>query len=165
MKFAWFEVRMEYPESGYCRLLAGALLALLCIASRAEPSVDIRAKDDIQVANAWIRWLPANLPGAGYATLTNTGSTLRVLAGVSSPDYGDVSIHVTHDNNGMTEMRPIDSITLKPHTSVRLAEGGIHFMLMQPKRVLHPGDRVLVTLRFTEGPAITIPFDVRAGNY
>jgi copper(I)-binding protein len=145
-------------------MLAGALAALLCIASRAQPSTEIRAHDDIRVTEAWIRWLPANLPGAGYATLTNTGSTVQVLVGVSSPDYADISIHVTHDDNGMTEMRPIDSIILKPHTSVRFAEGGYHFMLMQPKRSLHPGDRVLVTLRFTEGPAITIPFEIRAGR-
>lgn len=145
-------------------ILAGVLLALLSIASRAEPSTDIRAKADIEVTDAWIRWLPANLPGAGYATLTNTGSAVHVLVGASSPDYGDVSIHLTRVNNGMTEMRPIDSIILKPHTSVRFAEGGHHFMLMQPKRSLHPGDQVLVTLRFTEGLSITIPFEVRAGR-
>ena len=150
--------------TGYCRLFTGALLALLSIASRAEPSIDIRARNDIQVKDAWIRWLPANRPGAGYMTLTNVGSTGQVLVGASSPDYGDVSIHLTHDNNGMTEMRPVDSIILKPHTSVRFAAGGYHFMLTQPKRALHPGDRVLVTLRFTEGLTITIPFDVRAGG-
>jgi copper(I)-binding protein len=144
--------------AGHGRLFAVALLALASIASRSAPAVDIQVKD------AWIRWLPANLPAGGYVTLTNTGSAAHVLIGARSPDYGDVSIHQTHSNNGMNEMTPIDSIVLKAHASVRFAEAGYHFMLMQPTRSLHPGDRVLVTLRFADGPTITVPFLVRAGS-
>jgi copper(I)-binding protein len=133
------------------------LLALLSVAARAGPS-------DIQVKDAWIRWLPADLPGGGYVTLTNTGAAAQVLIGASSPDYGEVSLHQTGDNHGMNEMTPIASLLLKPHSSVRFEEGGYHFMLMRPQRPLHPGDKVAVTLRFGGGQTITTWFDVRGGN-
>jgi copper(I)-binding protein len=123
-----------------------------------EPSVDIQVKE------AWIRWLPANVPGGGYMTLINTGSAARVLIGASSPDYGEVSIHQTRIRNGMNEMTPVGSVEVKPLIPVRFAEGGYHLMLMQPKRSLQPGDRVLITLRFARGPSIEVPFEVRAGN-
>ena len=119
---------------------------------------------DIQVKEAWIRWLPANVPGGGYMTMINTGSAARTLIGASSPDYGEVSIHQTRNRNGMNEMTPVESIELRPLVPVRFAEGGYHLMLMQPKRSLKPGDRVLITLRFAQGPPVEVPFDVRAGN-
>ena len=123
-----------------------------------EPSLDIQVKD------AWIRWLPANVPGGGYMTLINTGSAVRVLIGASSPDYGEVSIHQSRLRLGMTEMTPAGSVELRPLVPVRFAEGSYHLMLMRPKRSLQPGDRVLITLRFAQGPPVEVPFEVRAGN-
>jgi copper(I)-binding protein len=130
-----------------------------CAAARADESTP-----DIQVKEAWIRWLPANVPGGGYMTVINTGSATRALVGASSPDYGEVTMHQTRLRNGMTEMAPVASIELKPRIPVRFAEGGYHLMLMQPKRSLRPGDRVLIILRFVQGPSVEVPFEVRAGN-
>jgi copper(I)-binding protein len=127
-------------------------------------SMSARAAGDLKVEDAWIRWLPANLPGAGYMTLTNTGMTERVLLGASSPDYGDVSFHRTVNKNGMSDMTAVDSIAVKPQASVRFAAGGYHLMLMRPKRSLQPGDQVMVTLLFSGGQTVTAGFDVRAGN-
>lgn len=146
-------------ESAVCRRwLITALLALLSIASRSGPAIDV------EVGDAWIRWLPANLPGAGYMTVTNTGPTAVALIGASSADYGEVSFHETRNDRGMTEMAPIASIPLKPRSSVRFESGGYHLMLMQPKRPLHPGDKVTVTFRLSDGRTMTVPFLVRAGN-
>jgi copper(I)-binding protein len=73
-------------------------------------------------------------------------------------------MHQTRLRNGMSEMTQVESIELKPRIPVRFAEGGYHLMLMQPKRSLKPGDRVLIILRFAQGPSVEVPFDVRAGN-
>jgi copper(I)-binding protein len=123
-----------------------------------EPSIDIQVKD------AWIRWLPANVPGGGYMTVTNTGSAARVLIGASSPDYGEIGIHQTRIREGLTDMARVESIELKPLVPVRFAQGSYHLMLMQPKRSLQIGDRVLITLHFAQGPSVEVPFTVRAGN-
>jgi len=129
-----------------------------------EPAGDVQVENDIQVKDAWIRWLPANVPGGGYMTLINVGSAPRVLIGASSPDYGEVSIHRTRIREGVSEMAQVESVELKPLIPVRFAEGGFHLMLMQPKRSLKPGGRALITLRFAQGPPVEVPFEVRAGN-
>ena len=139
--------------------MTGILLAMLLgpSAIHADPSA-------IQVTDAWIRWLPANLPGAGYMTLTNTGNATDTLVGASSADYAEVSFHQTRNRDGMNEMMPVDSLVLKAHSSVRFAEGGYHLMLLQPRRSLQPGDTVMVMLHFGAGPTISVPFLVRAGS-
>jgi copper(I)-binding protein len=119
---------------------------------------------DVQVDDAWIRWLPADVPSAGYMTLVNKGSADRVLTAVTSPAYGEVSIHQSLEDHGVSSMRPVGAITLKPHAVVHFSEGGYHLMLMQPRRPLHPGDKVVMTLRFAEGPPLDVVFSVRGAN-
>jgi copper(I)-binding protein len=143
-------------------ILIGLVLCVVLLGGAAAHAGE--PTPDIQVKEAWIRWLPANVPGGGYMTLINTGAAARLLIGASSPDYGEVSIHRSRIRNGMNEMAPVESIVLKPLIPVRFAEGGYHLMLMQPKRPLEPGDRVLITLRFARGPPVAAPFEVRAGN-
>lgn len=118
----------------------------------------------VQVRDAWIRWLPAGLPGAGYMTLTNDGSRVCVLKDAVSAAYGSVSLHRTRERGGMSTMEPVESIVLQPHETVRFAVGGLHLMLMQPSRPLHPGDQVVVTLRFADGSTLDVIFPVRAGD-
>jgi copper(I)-binding protein len=121
------------------------------------------AAPPVRAENAWIRWLPANLPAAGYATLVNTGDRPEVLIGASSPDYGEVSLHQNVVRDGTVEMRPVERITLDPHSSLRLAAAGYHMMLMQPNKTLKPGDRVTITLRFLSG-ILTAQFEVRPAD-
>jgi len=142
--------------------LIGLVLCVGSLTGAAAPPGE--AASQIQVRDAWIRWLPANVPGGGYMTVTNTGTAARLLTGASSPDYGEVSIHQARLRNGMIEMTPVESVELRPQSPVRFAEGGYHLMLLRPKRSLQAGDRVLITLYFAHGPSIEVPFEVRAGN-
>jgi copper(I)-binding protein len=119
---------------------------------------------DVQVDDAWIRWLPADVPSAGYMTLINNGSKPRVLVDVSSTAYAEVSIHQTLEDHGVSSMRPVDSITLAPKAVVRFAESGYHLMLMHPRHPVHPGDKLVMTLRFAQAPPIDVVFSVRAGG-
>jgi periplasmic copper chaperone A len=115
----------------------------------------------IQVENAWIRWLPANLPAAGYATIKNLGDVAQILTGASSATFGEVSLHQNRNQGGNVEMREVQRITIGPHSTLNLAAAGFHMMLMQPNRPLKPGDRVPITLRFAGGATLTVEFDVR----
>ncbi len=142
--------------------LIGLVLCVGSLTGAAAPPGE--AASQIQVEDAWIRWLPANVPGGGYMTVTNTGTQARILIGASSPDYGEVSMHQTRFRNGMNEMTPVESVELIPFRPVRFAEGGYHLMLLHPKRSLQIGDRVLIALHFAQGPSVEIPFEVRAGN-
>jgi copper(I)-binding protein len=136
-------------------LVTGAVLALARIGALGAEPFAVRAAD------AWIRWLPGNLPSAGYITLTNQGTVSQVLVGASSADYGDVTLHRTRTTQGMSAMAPVPSITLGPGASVDFAERGYHFMLMQPHRSIRAGEQVAVTLHFSNGQSITVSFEVR----
>jgi periplasmic copper chaperone A len=115
----------------------------------------------IRVTGAWIRWLPAGVPAAGYATLTNLGEKPIVLVGAASPYFHEVSMHRSVNERGIMQMAPVDKITIDPHATLEFAAGGYHFMLMQP--TLSPGsqDRVPITLRFADGSSLTVTFEVR----
>lgn len=115
----------------------------------------------IQVEDAWIRWLPANLPAAGYATIKNLGDVAQILIGASSATFGEVSLHQNRIQGGYVEMLEVQRITIDPHSTLSLAAAGFHMMLMQPTKPLKPGDRVPITLRFAGGSTLTVEFEVR----
>ena len=118
----------------------------------------------IAVQQPWVRWLPADLPAAGYATLVNTGDMPVTLTGVSSPDYGAVMLHRSLNRGGMERMVTVNSIPLPPHGRAALAPGGYHLMLMQPRRAIRPGQQVTLTFTFGDGRTITVQAPVRPAN-
>ncbi|HOI65443.1 MAG TPA: copper chaperone PCu(A)C [Thiomonas arsenitoxydans] len=115
----------------------------------------------IQVTDAWIRWLPANLPAGGYAKVTNDTDKEIKLVGASSPKYGMVMLHQTVNKNGMSNMVHVDAIAIAPHKSMAFTPGDYHIMLMQPKPGIEPGQKVPVTLKFSDGQTVTAEFEVR----
>lgn len=116
----------------------------------------------IEATDAWIRWLPAGIPSGAYLTLINSGTAPQVLVSAASPDFAAVSFHQTRTVNGVSEMSALGSLTVKPQSSLRFAPGGYHLMLMQPLRPLHPGDHVVITLRFADGKSLPVSFAVRS---
>ncbi|HVX03785.1 MAG TPA: copper chaperone PCu(A)C [Rhodanobacteraceae bacterium] len=136
---------------------AGLLLAVAVSAAPAAPA-------NIRVEHAWIRWLPANLPAAGYATIINDGDGVQRLAGASSADYGSAMLHHSRLAQGDSTMEMIDHLDIPAHGSVKLAPGGYHLMLMHPKHPVKPGDKVPVTLRFADGTTLQVDFSVRPAN-
>jgi periplasmic copper chaperone A len=115
----------------------------------------------IEVSDPWIRWLPAGLPAGGYATLHNGGVQAMILSAVSSPDYGQVSLHRSSLQQGNNVMQSVAQITIPARSSLNFATAGYHIMLLRPTRALQPGDRVPIALRFADGSSLTVMFDVR----
>ena len=115
----------------------------------------------VQVIDAWIRWLPADLPAGGYATLANTGAQPLALIGASSPDYEQVSLHQTVMRGQTSVMLPVAQITIAPGSRVSFAAAGYHFMLERATRAIMPGDHVSITLHFAGGSSVQVPFEVR----
>jgi hypothetical protein len=142
-------------------------IALLCaiVAFSALPEQTIAespaaATPTIQVLTAWIRWLPAGLPAAGYLTLTNTGDKTLHLIAASSRSYRDISIHRTLTHGDMQDMMPVKDVALEPHQTLNFESTGYHLMLMQPASSDMVG-QVAIALRFSDGSVLTVPFEVR----
>jgi hypothetical protein len=143
-------------------MLTAALMACVSILATAGHSADITVA--VRVSNAWIRWLPADLPAAGYATLRNLGDRRATLVGASTPDYGVTMFHESRNRRGVDQMVPIESVLINPHSQVSFAPEGLHIMLMQPRRTIQPGDHVLLTLHFADGQSLPVQFEVRRSD-
>lgn len=151
------------PSDGHradtlCSLFAATMASLLLPGTFAVAG---SPEAPIEVVAAWIRWLPAGLPAAGYATLVNRGDKPLSLISASSPYYEEITLHRTVQHGGTVSMVPIETLTINPHSSLDFAASAYHFMLMQPRKPLEPGDRVPITLRFLEGASLTVQFAVR----
>ena len=147
---------IRHPLGRIVYAILGASLGVSTVAAPMAP--------DIQATQAWIRWLPADLPSGGYVTLRNLRNEPRKLTSASSPDFGAVSLHQTRDVHGVSEMSPVDSIVIAAHGTLQFAPGGYHMMLMQPTHALHPGDHVPIILGFADGTSLQVSFEVRAAD-
>jgi hypothetical protein len=116
----------------------------------------------LQVKDAWVRWLPGNLPAGGYVTLVNSGNQPASLVKATSQDYAEVSLHRSSNVGGTSRMTPVDQISVPPHSSLEFAAHGYHLMLSHPARTLKPGDRVTLRLNFADGTVLSVVFDLRA---
>ncbi|MFI4865529.1 MAG: copper chaperone PCu(A)C [Steroidobacterales bacterium] len=139
-------------------VLAACVLGWMAVSARVLGAQDAAVP---QVTDAWIRWLPGDLPAGGYLTLINTGDRPVSLIAASCPDYADVSLHRSRNVAGTSQMMPVHDITVAPHSSLSFAAQGYHLMLAHPTKILKPGDRVPVTLSFAAGPAVTVQFELR----
>jgi copper(I)-binding protein len=135
--------------------LVGLILALTPIAAATEGA-------GVFVRDAWVRETPSGVAVmAGYMLLQNNTSRPQVLMAARSSGFETVMIHRTIVKEGLTRMEHLSQIELLPNASLLFAPGGYHLMLLRPKRALHAGDRVDITLEFRGGLAIPVAYEVR----
>jgi hypothetical protein len=116
----------------------------------------------ITTQDAWVRWLPNNLPAGGYVTLVNAGDKPIDLIDVSSDDYGSAMLHQTVSNGSTQKMVMADKLTVPAHGQAKIAPGGYHVMLEEPKHKIAPGDTVHLKLKFSDGETLDTPFAVKS---
>ncbi|CAB3643119.1 copper chaperone PCu(A)C [Paraburkholderia rhynchosiae] len=139
-------------------VFAGALTLSLAFASSAQAA----GAQTITAKNAWVRWLPNNLPAAGYVTLVNASDKPVDLVDISSSDYGDAMLHQTVSNGSSQKMVMVDKLTVPAHGQVAIAPGGYHVMLEDAKHKVAPGDTVHLRLKFSDGETLDTPFAVKS---
>jgi len=134
-----------------------ALLGVSLLASGAA-----RAASPVSVTGAWFRYLLSSIPAAGYMTLQNSSAEAIVLTGASSPACGMLMLHRTETAGGVDRMVPVKQVTVPGHGSFRFAPGGYHIMCMRP--AMQVGETVPVTLKFSDGDQVHVPFAVQGAN-
>ena len=114
------------------------------------------------VTEAWARATPPGAQtGAAYVTLTNTGAADDQLLSAATPVAGVAQIHTTLTENGVTKMRPLASLDVKPGAPVMFKPGGMHIMLMQLKQPLKAGQTFPLTLTFAKAGKVEITVKVQ----
>ncbi|HYM04666.1 MAG TPA: copper chaperone PCu(A)C [Stellaceae bacterium] len=111
----------------------------------------------VEADHVWARATPAGAKTAVlYMTLVNKGAAADRLVSVSTPAAGEASLHETTVDNGMTRMRPIAALDVKPGTPTVLQPGGLHVMLTELKGPLIAGQKFSVTLTFANAGKVDV---------
>jgi len=114
------------------------------------------------VVDGWLRMPPMAMPMlAGFARIENRCGTPVTIVAARSPAFGDVTLHETRVENGVSRMRPVPGLRIAPGGAAMLAPGGLHLMLMDAKLPPRAGDTVQVEFELEGGQVIRAPFQVR----
>lgn len=126
-------------------------------------STSAHADGKLGVFDAWIRAAP---PGAtmmaGYVTLKNSGDAPLTVLTVQSDAFRLTSLHETVVERGVSRMREVHRLVIEPGGETRLAPGGKHLMLMQPRHAIEVGEKVQVMFLLSDGTRLETYFDVVA---
>jgi copper(I)-binding protein len=128
------------------------LVAGLLLAACSPPAEDKTLKFE----DAWVRSTPPGaMMTAGFGRLANHSDVLLEIIAFSSPAFGDVSLHRTVIENGVSEMREIPALSIPPGDSVELAPGGYHLMLMMPRQASESLAHIELQFELTAGQRFT----------
>lgn len=112
------------------------------------------------VADGWVRMAPGMPMAAAFAVLRNPCARTVEVVGTSSPAFGDVSLHETRIEGGMSRMRAVERVAVPAGGTVELRPGGLHVMLMAPRGT--PAARVRVEFLLADGRRVAADLPVRA---
>jgi periplasmic copper chaperone A len=118
----------------------------------------------LKISQPWSRATPKGAQvGAGYLTITNTGSQPDRLVGGSLVNGSRVEVHRTVTEGGVMKMNPAPGggLEIKPGQTVTLKPGGYHLMFMDLKAPLREGETIEGTLTFEKAGTVRVPFQVR----
>ncbi|MBF0358344.1 MAG: copper chaperone PCu(A)C [Magnetococcales bacterium] len=121
--------------------------------------------DGIKVEEAWVRAAPPSVKVlAAYMTIKNDGDTGKTIIGAHSPQFAKVEFHESLNLNGMATMIARDSLVIGAGSEVALKPGGYHMMLIGSQRMIHPGDKISLTLLFSDRTSHEVIANVRKGH-
>nr|VFK53652.1 MAG: hypothetical protein BECKTUN1418D_GA0071000_101827 [Candidatus Kentron sp. TUN] len=120
------------------------------------------AEANVTITDPWIREAPPGVRAlAGYLVLHNHGDTDISLVSASGPDFNTVMLHETITRSEMATMVHLDQIGIPARREVTFKPGGMHLMLMQPKKTFVAGDRSTIILVFADGTEVSTKFKVK----
>ncbi len=120
------------------------LILLLIFSPIASAELDIR--------DPWIKNLPPSVPvRAGYMTIHNPQTKTVSIVSLRSDAFASIEIHQTIEQDGMMRMDQMSSLKIESNSSVQLAPGGLHLMMMNPSEPTQPGDLLEIVIILDDG--------------
>jgi len=99
--------------------------------------------------------------GVGYLSIRNDGTEPDRLVGGTATVAGRFEVHATTVENGVARMRRVDDgILIEPGSTVDLASGGRHVMLLDLKGPIMKGTSFDGTLVFERSGTVPVRFSV-----
>lgn len=97
----------------------------------------------------------------GFLTVRNSGDTADRLTSVESETFGEAQLHSTSGG----QMRRVKSLPVPADGTLRLSRGGNHIMFLKPEHKPVKGEKVRVTLHFSESGRVKVSMPVEATNF
>ncbi|WP_428030836.1 copper chaperone PCu(A)C [Ancylobacter sp.] len=116
----------------------------------------------LEIAHPWARMTPAGAKvGGGYLAIENEGKESDRLVAVTAEVAGRVEIHEMSVKDGVMTMRMLpDGVEIPADSTVKLAPGGFHLMLMDLKQPLKEGESFKGTLTFAKAGTVDVSFKI-----
>ena len=133
----------------FLRIPAWLLLGAVILIAGCGPS----AEDTGPVfTDAWVRAIPPGMKmTAGFGVLSNPGPAAIEITSVTSPSFGDVSLHRTEVVDGVSKMREVPVLSIAAGASFVLEPGAYHLMFMMPSADIQPGQIIVVEMTTADG--------------
>ena len=140
------------------RFALAALLSTLL----ATPVCAAGLADQISVVDPYVRMAP---PGAkvtaAFMVVKNTSDKDIQIVKADSPAAKVTELHNHINDNGVMRMRQVKEIPLPAKGEAVLKPGGYHVMLIDMQAPLKEGDKLAITLKFSDGGTKTIEAPVK----
>lgn len=142
----------------YAAILLSALAALF-VAACQPPAQLLVEKAYVQVSPVEDR------PSSGYFTVQGGPANVALMA-VTARSAQRVEMHETVQKDGVSEMRPIDSVPVKIREKVAFAPGGKHLMLWGIDGSARAAGKIELVFIFSNGDRIAVdaPLQDVGGN-
>lgn len=126
--------------------IRGAGLALALVAGLLAQSA---AMAGVKVSNAWVRATVEGQSATGaYMTIESDRDLSLVGAGCDAAQRAEV--HEMRMHGDMMMMMPVEKLAVGAGHPLVLDEKNYHLMLEGLKRAIRPGEKLAITLRFTD---------------
>ncbi len=107
---------------------------------------------ELDIRDPWIKNLPPSVPvRAGYMTIHNPQAKAVSIVSLRSDAFASIEIHQTIEQDGMMRMEQVPSLKIEANSSVQLAPGGLHLMMMNPSEPTQPGDLLEIVIVLDDG--------------
>ena len=136
-----------------------ASIALTGVASAHEYKMG-----EVAIGHPWTRATLPNAKVAGaYMSFTNAGKEPVRLVGGSSPVSQGIEIHEMSMQDGVMKMQALENgLEIPAGETVTLEPGGYHIMMTGLKSAIAEGDKVPLTLTFSDGEHLDVELAAEA---
>src|SRR5690625_10767 len=119
---------------------------------------------DISSERCWVRLMPANVPSAGYFSLSNNQKKPIELLAARTDNFNLTMLHLTYEDEGMAKMKETTGIIIEPAQRLDFEPGGYHVMFEEPTKMPKVGEEIDLELLFADDQKITMSCRVNAAK-
>lgn len=117
----------------------------------------VNDKHTIRLSHARARATHSGMSSsAAYMDIENHGKKDVRLVSVKSPVAKKTELHTTLMKDGVMKMQEVENLRIPAGDKVRLQPGGLHVMLMGLNGQIKEGDKVPVTMAFSNGQTVSV---------